>query len=157
MTHFASGPGLRATSISAATKSSALMRGIIMLGFIFSGVALVVSALSRFLPSFRLITRVVRRRDSHKWGVPAMLIAVPYFLVANIFKGILEDVGNAWFSVPLLWCLGMGIAFLVLGPISLLLLARARVREAIARWNAQRQVRSEPEMEAGAERASSSF
>ncbi len=110
-----------------------------MLSFIVSGIASVVVRLNRYLPSFRLIQRVVHRRDSHKWGVPAMLPAVPYFLVANIFKGILEDGGHALFSVPLLWCLVMGIVFIVLGPISLLLLAKARTREAIARWNARRQ------------------
>lgn len=116
-----------------------------MLGFIVSGVASVVATLNRYLPGLRLIQRIVHRRDSHKWGVPAMLIAVPYFLVANIFKGILEDGGHALFSVPLLWCLVMGIVFLVLGPISLLLLARALTREAVARWNARRQARSAQE------------
>lgn len=108
-----------------------------MLGFIVSGVASVVATLNRYLPSLRLIQRIVHRRDSHKWGVPAMLIAVPYFLVANIFKGILEDGGHALFSVPLLWCLVMGIVFLVLGPISLLILAKTRTREAVARWKEQ--------------------
>ncbi|WP_053386666.1 hypothetical protein [Leucobacter japonicus] len=108
-----------------------------MLGFIVSGVAVVVSALNRYVPSFRLIQRIVHRRDSHKWGAPAMLIAVPYFLVANIFKGILEDGGHALFSVPLLWCLVMGISFLVLGPISLLLIVRARMKEAVNRWRAR--------------------
>lgn len=110
-----------------------------MLSFIVSGVASVVATLNRYLPSLRLIQRIVHRRDSHKWGVPAMLIAVPYLLVANVFKGILEDGGHALFSVPLLWCLVMGIVFLVLGPISLLLLAKAWTREAVARWNARRQ------------------
>lgn len=108
-----------------------------MLGFIVSGVASVVATLNRYLPSLRLIQRIVHRRDSHKWGVPAMLLAVPYFLVANIFKGILEAGGHALFSVPLLWCLVMGIVFLVLGPISLLLIVRARMKEAVNRWRAR--------------------
>jgi|LSQX01.3.fsa_nt_gb hypothetical protein len=99
-----------------------------MLGFIVSGVARVVATLNRYLPSLRLIQRIIHRRDSHKWGVPAMLFAVPYFLVANIFKGIIEDGGHALFSVPLLWCLVMGIAFVVLGPISLILLLATLVR-----------------------------
>ncbi len=131
MTHFASGPGLLATSNSAAIYSSALLRGIIMLGFIVSGVASVVATLNRYVPSLRLVQQIVHRRDGHKWGVPAMLLAVPYFLVANIFKGILEDGGHALFSMPLLWCLVMGIVFLALGPISLVLLFVARVREAM--------------------------
>ncbi len=126
-----------------------------MLGLIISGVTRAVSALNRYLPSLRLIQRIVHHRNSHKWGVPAMLLAVPYFLVANIFKGLLEGGGEAWLSVPLLWCLVMGIVFLVLGPISLLLLAKARAREAIARWNARRQARSPRKDRARAEWASS--
>lgn len=113
-----------------------------MLRFIISGIASVVATLNRYLPSFRLVQRVVHRRYSHKWGVPAMLLAVPYFLLANVFKGVLEDGGHALFSVPLLWCLVVGIVFLALGPISLLLLAKARTREAIARWKAQHQTRN---------------
>lgn len=113
-----------------------------MLSFITSGVASVFATLNRYLPSLRLIQRVVHRRDSHRWGVPAMLLAVPYFLVANFIKGILEDGGGAWLSVPLLWCLVMGIAFAALGPISLLLLAKARAREAFARWNERRHAQS---------------
>ncbi|GAA1628534.1 hypothetical protein [Leucobacter chromiireducens] len=100
-----------------------------MLNFIVSGFANVVATLNRHLPSLRLIQRVVHRRDSHKWGVPAMLLAVPYFLLANVFKVILEDGGHALFSLPLLWCLVMGIVFLALGPISLVLLFAARARE----------------------------
>lgn len=126
-----------------------------MLGFIVSGVASVVTTLNRYLPSLRLIQRIVHRRDSHKWGVPAMLLAVPYFLVANIFKGILEDGGDAWLSVPLLWCLVMGVVFLALGPISLLLLAKARTREAVARWTARRQTRSAHEERESTERVPS--
>ncbi|UOQ61506.1 hypothetical protein MUN76_05940 [Leucobacter rhizosphaerae] len=104
-----------------------------MLGFIVSGVARVVAALNRYLPSLRLIQRVVHRRDSHKWGVPAMLLAVPYFLLANGFKSILEEGGHSLLSVPLLWCLVMGIAFVALGPIGLFLLAKCRVQEVRAR------------------------
>ena len=102
-----------------------------MLSGIIAGVINTFDFLARYLPSLRLIMRIIHRRDSHKWGVPAMLLAAPYFLVANIFKGILEDGGHALFSMPLLWCLVMGIVFLALGPISLVLLFVARVREAM--------------------------
>lgn len=104
-----------------------------MLGFIVTGVAGVVATLNRYLPSLRFIQRIVHRRDSHKWGVPGMLFAVPYFLVADVFKGILEGGGNALFSVPLLWCLVMGIVFLALGPISLLRLLIERRRQRVRR------------------------
>lgn len=120
-----------------------------MLRFIFAGVARTYYLLARYAPGPRLISRICRR-DGLKWGVPAMLVSVPYFLVANIFKRVLEDGGNLWFSVPLLCCLVMGIAFLALGPISLLLLAKTRMREAASRWNVRRRERIAREVEESA-------
>lgn len=109
-----------------------------MLRFIFAGVARTYYLLARFAPGPRLISRI-RRRDGLKWGIPAMVVAVPYFLIANLFKVLLEEGGSAWLSLPLLWCLVMGMAFLGLGPITLVLLAKARMQEAIERRNARRQ------------------
>ena len=130
-------------------------RNIIMLRFIFAGVARTYYFLARFAPGPRLISRI-RRRDGLKWGIPAMLVAVPYFLIANLFKILLEDGGSAWLSLPLLWCLIMGMAFLALGPTSLMLLAKARLQEAIARRNARRQEQTVEEVQEGAERVPAS-
>ncbi|KKI20828.1 hypothetical protein XM48_06815 [Leucobacter sp. Ag1] len=77
--------------------------------------------MARYAPGPRLISRISRRAGL-KWGVPSMLVAVPYFLVANMLKSFIDDDGVVWLSLPLLWCLAMGIAFIVLGPVSLLLL-----------------------------------
>lgn len=109
-----------------------------MLNFIFAGVAKVYYFLARFAPGPRLITRI-RRRNGLKWGVPAMLVAVPYFLIANVLIQTLEDGGSKWLALPLLWCLVLGLAFLLLGPVSLIQLAIARTREAHAHRNSPRE------------------
>lgn len=59
-----------------------------------------------------------------------MLVAVPYYLAADICQRFIEDGASVWLSVPMLWCLVMGTAFIVLGPVSLILLGIARLREA---------------------------
>ncbi len=109
-----------------------------MFSGIIAGVINTFDFLARYLPSLRLIMRIIHRRDSHKWGVPAMLIAAPYFLVAKIFKELIEDGGEPWLSIPMLWCLVMGLVFLAMGPVGLILVAKARVREAVARRRAKR-------------------
>lgn len=103
-----------------------------MLRFIFAGVARTYYFLARYAPGPRLISRI-RRRDGLKWAVPAMLVSAPYLLLANVFKTLIEDGGSNWLALPLAWCLVMGIAFLTLGPVSLVMLAVARIGEARAR------------------------
>ncbi|WP_447949619.1 hypothetical protein [Microbacterium aurum] len=103
-----------------------------MLRFVFVGIARAYYFLARYAPGPRLISRI-RRRDGLKWGVPAMLIAAPYFLVANLLKTLIEGGGSTWLSLPLLWCLAMGLAFVLLGPVSLALLVSERLREARTR------------------------
>lgn len=109
-----------------------------MFSGIIAGVINIFDFLARYLPSLRLIMRVIHRRDSHKWGVPAMLIAAPYFFVANIFKGLIEGGGEPWLSIPMLWCLVLGLVFLAMGPVGLILVAKARVRDVVARRRAKR-------------------
>jgi len=99
-----------------------------MLRIVFAAVASAFSLLTRFAPGPRLIARI-RQRDGLKWGVPAMPVAVPYYLAAGICQRFIEDGASIWLSVLMLWCLVMGTAFVVLGPVSLSLLGIARIRE----------------------------
>lgn len=121
-----------------------------MLSTIFSSVATCYYFLARFAPGPRLISRIMRR-DRLKWGVPAMLFAAPYYYAANLIKGLIEQDGetllslprlyaDALLSLPLLWCLVMGTAFFVLGPISLLKLVKARLVEAAQARKLRRQI-----------------
>lgn len=107
-----------------------------MLTFIIRGVSRVFDSLTRYAPGLRLLARLQRRHDL-KWGVPAMLVSVPYFIGAEICKRFIEDGSELWVALPMLWCLVIGFVFLVNGPKSLFRLAVARIREA----NAARQQR----------------
>lgn len=114
-----------------------------MFSGIITGVINAFGFLARYLPSLRLIMRIIHRRDSHKWGVLAMLLAAPYFFVANIFKELIEGGGEPWLSIPMLWCLVMGLVFMAMGPASLIILAKARIREAAAWRSARRRAKAE--------------
>ena len=46
--------------------------------------------LHRYMPSNRLLA-VIRTRRGLKWGLPAMLVAAPYLLVATICSSFVAD------------------------------------------------------------------
>nr|WP_246233032.1 sulfate permease [Nakamurella aerolata] len=68
-----------------------------------------------------------------KWGVPAMLLALPYLLAASICTSLIADGGPGWLNLIVLWGVWNAIKFIIMGPVSLVLLVRVRVREAVAR------------------------
>ncbi|MFT0848220.1 sulfate permease [Actinomycetaceae bacterium L2_0104] len=84
--------------------------------------------LRRYMPS-NIIRDRVRTRDGLKWGVPAMLLAIPYFGVALWLTTIIETGASGWLNVAVLICLWSGLKMLWLGPISLVLLIRSRAHE----------------------------
>ena len=80
-----------------------------------------------------VIRDLVRTRRGLKWGVPAMLLAVPYFSVAYWLTTIIDTGAPKWLYLIVLICIWSGMKMLWLGPISLILLARDRAQEAAAR------------------------
>ncbi|UOQ89207.1 sulfate permease [Agromyces endophyticus] len=84
----------------------------------------------RFMPTSILLDAVHKRRGL-KWGVPAMLLAVPYLLAAVAFTGLTEHGG--WYSLLALLCVWNAFKFLVAGPVTFVRLLRVRAREARAR------------------------
>ncbi|WP_404802000.1 hypothetical protein [Brevibacterium aurantiacum] len=48
--------------------------------------------LRRYMPTNRLLD-VIRTRRGLKWGVSAMLLAIPYLLAAAIFRDLIEGGG----------------------------------------------------------------
>ena len=86
--------------------------------------------LRRFMPSSILLDAIHTRRGL-KWGVPAMLLAIPYLFGAVVLAEMTERGG--WFSVLALLCVWNAFKFLVAGPATLARLLRVRVREARAR------------------------
>ena len=87
--------------------------------------------LRRYMPT-NILLDAIRTRRGLKWGVPAMLLAAPYLLAASTLTTLIADGGPGWLNLLVLLCLWNTMKFIIMGPVSLILLARIRVREAVA-------------------------
>lgn len=85
----------------------------------------------RYLPS-NILVDAIRTRRGLKWGVPAMLLAVPYLLVTDVCVRLIADGGPGWLHLVVLVCIWNALKMLWIGPISVVLLIRARLHEAAA-------------------------
>lgn len=86
----------------------------------------------RYMPT-NVVLALIRSRGGLKWGVPAMIIAVPYVLVASWCSDLVAEGGPGWLHLIILVCLWNAMKFIAIGPISLVLLLRYRRREAVER------------------------
>jgi len=91
--------------------------------------------LRRYMPTNRLLD-AIRTRRGLKWGVVTMLLAVPYLLAASICTGFIANGGPGWLNVLVLLFIWNALKFIFIGPVSLVLLTRARIREAVERRRA---------------------
>ncbi|WGH92502.1 sulfate permease [Auritidibacter ignavus] len=82
----------------------------------------------RWMPTNRVLDKV-RTRKGLKWGVPAMLLAIPYLYFASLLAIIVRDGGPGWLNIFVLISMWSALKMLWIGPISLILLARVRLRE----------------------------
>ncbi|WP_104200577.1 sulfate permease [Cryobacterium sp. Y29] len=103
-----------------------------MFEFILAATARSYSFLRRFMPTAVVIDAINTRRGL-KWGVPAMLLAVPYALAAIYCRSRVDAGGPGWLNLLVILCLWNTLKFLLIGPISLLKLIAVHVREAVAR------------------------
>lgn len=85
--------------------------------------------LRRYMPT-NIALDAIRTRQGLKWGLPAMLLAAPYLLVASICTNLIADGGPGWLNLLVLLFVWNALKFIVIGPISLVLLVRVRIREA---------------------------
>jgi hypothetical protein len=106
-----------------------------MFGFILGVTARTHYALRRFLPTNILLDGIHTRRGL-KWGVPAMLLALPYALVTVLCAGLVAAGGSGWLNVLALLCAWNALKIFVAGPVTLMRLLRVRGREARARRRA---------------------
>lgn len=88
--------------------------------------------MQRCMPTNIVLARL-RRRQGLKWGVPAMLVAVPYLIVAIWCADLVDQGGSGWINLIILICLWNAMKFIVIGPISVVFLLRSRDHEAVAR------------------------
>ena len=79
-----------------------------------------------------LLLAAIRTRRGLKWGVPAMLLAVPYLLLAKICTNFMADGGPGWPNLLVLLLVWNAMKFVFIGPISMLILTRIRIREAVS-------------------------
>lgn len=82
--------------------------------------------LRRYMPT-NIALDAIRTRRGLKWGIPAMLLAVPYFLAANYCLMLIEGGGPGWLNLLVLVFCWNALKLLIMGPISAVLLIRARV------------------------------
>ncbi|WP_218681876.1 MULTISPECIES: sulfate permease [Microbacterium] len=84
--------------------------------------------LRRYMPT-NILLDLVRSRRGLKWGIPAMLLAAPYLLAASICANLIAGGGPGWLNLLVLLFCWNALKFIAIGPVSLLLLARTRLRE----------------------------
>ena len=98
--------------------------------------------LRRYMPS-NILFDLIRTRNGLKWGVPAMLLAAPYLGVAAWCTTLIESGGPGWLHLVVLVCIWNALKMVIIGPVSVALLVRARARERQARKRAEREVDAE--------------
>ncbi len=84
--------------------------------------------LRRYMPS-NIVLDLLRTRQGLKWGLPAMLLAVPYLVVAYWCTTTIDSGGPGWLHLVVLVCLWNSFKMVLFGPVSVVLLIKARVRE----------------------------
>lgn len=88
--------------------------------------------LRRYMPT-NIALDAIRARRGLKWGIPAVLLAVPYFTAANYCITLIEDGGPDWLDLLVLLFCWNALKFLIMGPVSVVLLVRARLEESATR------------------------
>ncbi|WP_417562911.1 sulfate permease [Microbacterium sp.] len=84
-----------------------------------------VYGLLRYAPT-NLLLDAIRTRRGLKWGVPAMLLALPYLYAAAICTTIINDGGPEWLYTFVFLFVWNSLKFIWVGPVSLVLLIRTR-------------------------------
>lgn len=95
--------------------------------------------LLRYMPT-NIALDAIRTRKCLKWGLPAMLLAVAYLYAAALIRVFIDNGAPGWLNLLVLLFVWDAMKFAILGPVSLILLIRARIREAAARRRARKQL-----------------
>ena len=82
----------------------------------------------RSMPT-NILIRATHTRRGLKWGVPAMLLAVVYIVIAAALAQWVAGGAPGWINLLVLVCLWNAFKFVVNGPITLARVARVRARE----------------------------
>lgn len=82
----------------------------------------------RWMPTNILLDKF-RTRRGLRYGIPAMLVAIPYLYAASMLTVIIDKDGPGWLHLLVLLCIWNALKFLINGPVSVALLAATWVRE----------------------------
>ena len=93
--------------------------------------------LRRYMPS-NVLLDLIRTRKGLKWGMPAMLLAGPYLAIASWCTTLIESGGPGWLHLVVLVCIWNALKMVAMGPVSVVLLVKARVQEQRTRPRAGR-------------------
>ena len=93
----------------------------------------------RFMPT-NILLDAIRTRRGLKWGVPAMLLAIPYLFAASTCTALIDGGASRWLYVVALVCIWNALKFIVIGPVSALRLVNAWIPERRARRRQTRDV-----------------
>ena len=89
-----------------------------------------------YMPS-NILLDLIRTRKRLKWGAPAMLLAGPYLVIAFWCTTLIENGGPGWLHLVLLVCLWNALKMMAIGPVSVVLVVKARARERRTRNQAE--------------------
>lgn len=93
-----------------------------------------------YMPTNRLLDAIQTRRGL-KWGVPTMLLAIPYFLAVAVLRDLIEGGGPGWLHLLVLLCIWNAMKLTIMGPVSVVLLIRARATERVEQRRIRRDER----------------
>lgn len=82
----------------------------------------------RYMPT-NIALDALRSRRGLKWGVPAMLIALPCVHAASILTTLIDDGAPKWLYVIAIVLIWDALKFIIMGPVSLVILLRVRAAE----------------------------
>lgn len=82
----------------------------------------------RSMPT-NILIRATHTRRGLKWGVPAMLLAVVYIVIAAALAQWAVGGAPGWINLLVLLCLWNALKFVVNGPITVVRLLRLRAHE----------------------------
>lgn len=94
--------------------------------------------LRRRMPTNILLDKL-RTRRGLKWGVPAIGLGLAYLQIAAASITLINRGWSPCLYVVFALCFWNALKFFVIGPLSLLLLIRSRLHEAVARRRGHKQ------------------
>ncbi|MAP63889.1 MAG: sulfate permease [Microbacterium sp.] len=86
------------------------------------------NVMRRYMPT-NILLDAIRTRRGLRWGVPAMLLAIPYLLAASVCTALIDGGAPRWLYVVALVCIWNALKFVWIGPICIGLLVQTRAAE----------------------------